>query len=173
MNFEIPEAFIGELNVGDTVGIESWSASAGKISGEIVDIGSRIDPRNRTFVARAKVDNSQDQLRPGMSFRVGIDVQGNEYPVVSETGVQWGADGAYVWAIVDGLATRVPVQVIQRREGRVLIDGDLQSGDVIVVEGTQRMRDGTAVSYDAPRLARKTRDAASPVISGGSAVTLD
>ena len=153
VSFDIPEAFIGELAVGDEVQLETWSGKVPVVAGEIVDIGSRIDPENRTFVARARVRNDKDALRPGMSFRVRIDVQGELYGVVSETGVQWGADGAYVWTVVNGEATRVAVQIVQRREGRVLINGALADGDIIVVEGTQRMRDGLAVSYDVQRLA--------------------
>jgi RND family efflux transporter MFP subunit len=172
VSFELPEVFVGELSVGRTVGLETWSTSTGQVAGDIVDIGSRIDPRTRTFIARAKVHNSDDALRPGMSFRVGLDVQGKKYAVVSETGLQWGADGAYVWSIVDGVAARVPVQVIERRDGRILIDGDLEIGDIIVVEGTQRMRDGTAVSHDTPKMAvRSDEGVPQPIV--GSAVTPD
>ncbi len=155
VSFDIPEAFIGELDVGDSVRLETWSTSIPAVNGEIVDIGSRVDPGNRTFIARARVDNADDRLRPGMSFKVNVDVKGERFAVVSETGVQWGTGGAYVWSIVGGTATRIPVQIIQRREGRVLVDGDLEGGDIIVVEGTQRMRDGVAVSYDTERLARQ------------------
>jgi len=155
VSFDIPEAFIGELSVGDEVQLETWNGRAPVVAGEIVDIGSRIDPQNRTFVARARVVNADDSLRPGMSFRVRIDVQGQLFAVISETGVHWGADGAYVWSIVDDTASKVPVQVVQRREGRVLVDGALKNGDVIVIEGTQRMREGIAVSYDIQRLAGK------------------
>ena len=128
-----------------------------EVSGEIVDIGSRVDPANRSFVVRARVPNDDDTLRPGMSFRVGIDVAGKRHAAVAETGVQWGADGAYVWSIVDGTAVRVPVQVIQRREGRVLIDGDFPENTLVVVEGTQNVRDGSVVAVDEEHLANAKR----------------
>ena len=150
--FEIPEAYIGELAEDDAITLQTWSATSPEVAGEIVDIGSRIDPRNRTFEARARVDNSEDRLRPGMSFRVSVDVQGARHAVVSETAVLWGADGAYVWKIVDGVAVRKPVKVIQRREGRVLVDGDFADNDIVVVEGTQRMRDGVLTDYESARL---------------------
>ena len=51
-------------------------------------------------------------------------------------------------------------------EGRILIDGDLQQGDVIVVEGTQRMREGTAVTFDVSMLAEK------PQLQGGGAIVV-
>ena len=153
MSFDIPEAFVGELAPGDTVNLETWSRSGPAIDGEIVDIGSRIDPQNRTFEARARVENAEDRLRPGMSFRVTVDVEGELFAVVSEIALQWGAEGAYVWSVVDGAAVRVPVEVIQRREGRVLIDGDLPENASVVVEGTQSMRDGVPVRPQAERLA--------------------
>ena len=151
--FEIPETLIGELAVGETATLETWNSRVPVVDGEIVDIGSRIDPQTRTFVARVRVSNEADRLRPGMSFRVAANIDGELYPVVAETGVQWGADGAYVWSIVEGTATRIPVQVVQRREGRVLIKGDFSRGDIVVVEGIQRMQEGVSVTYDPPHVA--------------------
>jgi RND family efflux transporter MFP subunit len=153
VSFEVPEAYLGEFSAGETINLETWGTAMPSVQGEVVDIGSRIDPRNRTFVARARVDNEADLLRPGMSFRVSASIEGERYAVAPETAVLWGAEGAYVWTVVDGVATRTPVRVIQRRDGRILLDGDFASGNVVVVEGTQRMRDGVSVSYDEKRLA--------------------
>jgi RND family efflux transporter MFP subunit len=153
VSFAVPEAFIGELAVGNSVQLETWSDKQNDVTGQIIDIGSRIDPNNRTFEVRARVENSTDSLRPGMSFRVTVDVQGELYAAVSETSLQWGADGAYIWSVVDGRAQRKSVQVVQRREGRVLIDGDLDEDTIVVVEGTQSVRDGVGVSHDIPRIA--------------------
>lgn len=147
VSFPVPEALVGELSVGDSVSLGTWADRKNRLRGEIVDIGSRIDPATRTFVARARVSNDDDQLRPGMSFRVRIEINGNEYPVIAETAVQWGAEGAYVWSIVDGVARRVPVNIVQRNQGRVLVDADLDRGVLIVVEGIQRMREGIAVDH--------------------------
>ncbi|MGB5629270.1 MAG: efflux RND transporter periplasmic adaptor subunit [Woeseiaceae bacterium] len=160
VSFEIPEAYLGQFDAGDSIRLETWSASIPAVDGEIVDIGSRIDPRNRAFVARARVQNSDDVLRPGMSFRVNANLEGARYAVVPETAVLWGAEGAYIWSLVDAVATRTPVQVIQRRAGRVLVDGNLDSVDTIVVEGTQRMRNGVTVDYDRQRVAKARSEAA-------------
>ena len=55
------------------------------------------------------------------------------------------------------------MNVVQRREGRVLVDGDLKSGNVIVVEGTQRMREGIPVSYDIQRFAQEENGDTLPI----------
>jgi len=156
VSFAVPETLIGELVVGESASLETWNSRIPLVSGKIIDIGSRINPQTRTFVARIRVANDDDTLRPGMSFRVAAEIEGQLYPVVAETGVQWGADGAYVWSIEDGKAKRVEVQVIERREGRVLIDGDFRESAVVVVEGIQRMQEGVDVSYDSPRVAGPT-----------------
>jgi RND family efflux transporter MFP subunit len=153
VSFEVPEAFIGTLSVGEEAMLETWNSGSPVVYGEIVDIGSRIDPQTRNFTARIRVPNQSDSLRPGMSFRVAAGIEGQRYPVVAETGLLWGSDGAYVWAIEDGRATRVPVEVVQRREGYILISGDLNYGDILVVEGIQRMQEGIAVSYEPLRVA--------------------
>ncbi len=172
VSFEIPEQFIGELSVGDSVRLETWSAAMPAVSGEVIDVGSRVDPTNRSFIARARVPNDDDSLRPGMSFRVQADVAGQRYASVVETGVQWGADGAFVWSVVDGAAARVPVQVIQRREGRVLVEGDIEEGLLVVVEGTQSVREGANVDVDEQHLAdaRKRQSTTGP---GSVFVVLD
>jgi membrane fusion protein, multidrug efflux system len=153
VSFDVPESLIGNLRVGDDVSVATWRSREPAAFGVIVDIGSRIDPASRTFVARAWVENETDILRPGMSFRVAVDLEGTPYPVIPETGVQWGADGAYIWSVAERRAHRVPVDIIQRQKGRVLVDGELAEGDLIVVEGVQRMREGVHVSYEPASLA--------------------
>lgn len=159
VTFAVPEAFVGELGVGKTVELATWSSRTAEINGKIVDIGSRIDPQSRAFTARAQVSNVDDELRPGMSFRVAANVKGELYPVIAETGLQWGAEGAFVWSVVNEQAERIPAKVVQRREGRVLIEADLDPGDVVVVEGIQRMRNGIDVAYTPTRLAKAPADA--------------
>ena len=83
-----------------------------------------------------------------MSFRVTIDAEGSHYPVIAETAVQWGADGAYIWAVDDGVARRLSARIMQRQQGRVLVDADVDAGRLIVVEGIQRLRDGTPIEYE-------------------------
>lgn len=140
VSFEIPELLAGSVNSGDKVAISPWSSRRPAAYGEVVDIDSRINPSTRTLMARARVDNSADSLRPGQSFRVIMELLGDRYPVVPEVAVQWGIDGAYVWTVPDNVGQRVPVNIVQRQEGYILLDGPLSPGELVILEGTQRMR---------------------------------
>jgi len=50
--------------------------------------------------------------------------------------------------VIAGKARRVPVNIVQRQEGRVLVEGNLNTGDLIVVEGIQRLRPGVDVTVE-------------------------
>ncbi|HLU06023.1 MAG TPA: efflux RND transporter periplasmic adaptor subunit [Woeseiaceae bacterium] len=162
VSFEVPEVLVGDMTVGDEVEVATWQSREPTAYGVVVDIGSRIDPVTRTFVARAWVENEADKLRPGMSFRVGLNLEGTPYPVIAETGVQWGADGAYVWSVEERRAHRVPVTIIQRQQGQILVDAELEEGDLIVVEGVQRVREGVEVSYQPASLAETSHNTGGP-----------
>ncbi|MDA0978957.1 MAG: efflux RND transporter periplasmic adaptor subunit [Proteobacteria bacterium] len=160
VTFDLPELLIDHVNQGSKVQMKTWDQQAQTVDGEVIDIDSRIDPDLRTFVTRAIVSNEQDRLRPGMSFRVTLELPGDPYPVMPQIAVQWGADGAYIWKIVDGHAERVRVRIVQRQQGFVMVSSDevLDENDIIITEGIQRLRPGLPVS---PQTAI-ARDAATP-----------
>lgn len=167
VRFDVPEAYAGQVRAGDPISIETWSAERSHASGEVVDLDSRIDPTTRAFTARARVPNPDDRLRPGMSFRVDLDLAGGSWPVVPEVSVLWGGDGAYVWVNDEGRARRVDVGIVQRGKGIILVDGDLPPGTQVIAEGMQRMRAGIALrALDADTLAHDTRAALAPESPG-------
>ncbi|MEE4277897.1 MAG: efflux RND transporter periplasmic adaptor subunit [Halieaceae bacterium] len=158
VTFDVPEAHVNSVQLDDAVTLEAWDAGHSRTEGRVVDIGSRIDPVSRAFATRAEVRNDDDRLRPGMSFRVQLDLEDGRFPAVPELAVQWGADGAYVWAAREGRARRVPVRLIQRDSGRVLVEGELMSGDQVIAEGVQAVRENAALRImDAAALARDAR----------------
>ncbi|MFT7244427.1 MAG: membrane fusion protein (multidrug efflux system) [Candidatus Azotimanducaceae bacterium] len=146
VSFAVPELMSGKIIVGDEVAISTWSSNNAMASGEVFDIDSRINPETRTFTTRARIDNQADDLRPGMSFRVILELEGDNYPILQEVSVQWGADGSYVWLVKAGKVSRMPVEIVQRQRGKVLVETQLASGDLVVVEGIQRLRPGMAVA---------------------------
>ena len=151
VGFSVPELFLGRIGKGHPVQVAAWAARDQAIPGEIVDLGSRIDPLSRSFTARARVANAGDAYRPGLSFAVTLDLHGRHHPLVPEIAVRYGTEGAFVWVVREGAATRVPVRIVQRQEATVLVDAALEDGESVVVEGIQRLRPGLAVSVATPR----------------------
>jgi membrane fusion protein (multidrug efflux system) len=145
VRFDVPEALLGQIRPGSAITVAPWTGAI-RADGAVMDVDSRIDPDSRSFRVRARIENTDDTLRPGMSFRVTLDLSGARWPAVPEIAIQWGGDGAFLWTVLDGKAKRVPVTILQRQEARVLIDAEIEAGDPVVVEGLHVMREGRPVS---------------------------
>lgn len=145
VDFAAPELALPLLQQNASLSVRPWNRQADAYSAEIVHIDSRILPGSRTIRVRALLNNDDDTFRPGMSFRVSVALQGNSYPVIPEAALMWGAEGAYVWVAEDDKAKRVDVEIKQRLEGRILVSGELQLGDSLIVEGVQQLRQGQQV----------------------------
>jgi RND family efflux transporter MFP subunit len=142
INFSAPEVSLAMLSNKPEVTLTPWQNRDINISASIAQIDTRINEQDRTIRVRAKLDNSDDRYRPGMSFRVTLSVKGQEYAAIPETALLWGATGAYVWQMFDGKATRVDVQIQERLRGTILVIGEFNAKAMLVVEGVQQLRQG-------------------------------
>lgn len=146
VHFNAPESALPILYGNATVELEPWQSQGKRITADIAQIDSRIDPANRTIRTRALLDNQDDSYRPGMSFRVILQLKGQEFAVVPEAALLWGATGPYVWLEQQGKAEKVAVNIEQRLSGRLLVSGNLAKGDQLIIEGVQSLRAGQAVT---------------------------
>jgi hypothetical protein len=75
--------------------------------------------------------------------------------------VQWDGQGSFVWQIVDNKSVKTRVRIIQRNSDQVLVDAALKEGDMVAIEGLQRVREGGAVEVadakngQAPEVAKR------------------
>ncbi|MCB1384871.1 MAG: efflux RND transporter periplasmic adaptor subunit [Nitratireductor sp.] len=145
LDFYVPERFAALVAVGQKIDAEAIALPDAPVAGEITAIASRIDRASRTFQIRARLDNAEDRLRPGMSFKVRLAFSGDSYAAVPPLAIQWSSDGAYLWKSVDDKAMRVPVRIIQRNSDTVLVSGAVAKGDTVITEGLQSLRPGMAV----------------------------
>ena len=145
VEFDLPEALLSRVSVGLPVIVRSPSVEGRVFDGEVTAIDSRVEAETRTARVRAAVDNPADLLRPGASFSIGLDLPGKAYPAVPELALQFSRGTLQVWRVEGGVVQPVPVRLVRRRAGLVIVDGALSEGDRVVVEGTQRLRPGVSV----------------------------
>ena len=146
IDFRVPERVIGALQTGMEIELRSMSGVPIPAPGRLSAIDNVVDRASRTLRVQATLDNAADRLREGMAFEVTIDVAGALYPSVDALAVQWSSQGSFVWRVQDGKAQRVPVVIKQRNPDRVLVEGGLSEGDLVVIEGVQTLRPGAEVA---------------------------
>lgn len=145
--FFTPESFVGEISVGTPIEATPTAHPSNVYEGEISAIDSRLDQASRTLRTEALIENTEDRLRPGMSFTVDAVLPGERHLAVDPLAVVWQRDGPIVWKIVDGEARAAAVRIVSRGIDQMLIaSNELEVGDPIVVEGLQSVRDGGPVT---------------------------
>lgn len=149
VEFALPEIWLDRLAVGAEAIARTPAHQRETFAARIAAIDSRVDPVSRSARVRAAIDNSADRLRPGASFTIELRLGGPVYPRVPDLSLLYGPDGAYVWAVeADGpteVVRQVPVRLVRRLPGAVLVEGALEPGTRVVIEGVQRLRPGREV----------------------------
>ncbi len=137
VDYEVPESLLGAVTNNQATSIVvTTSAYPGRtFPGSLKTQESRINAQRRTLMMRASIQNDEDLLRPGMSFTILWTIPGEAYPTVPEISLQWSSEGSFVWAVREGKAVQVPAKVIARTAGMVLLDGELEDGETVVIEG--------------------------------------
>ncbi len=98
VDFEIAEEAFGDVAVGDVFSIMPFSDVEASYQAKVITLGSAVDRASRGVTVRTEVENPEDKLRPGMSFRISLETPGVSYAAVPEAAIVWGGDGAYLGA---------------------------------------------------------------------------
>lgn len=146
IDFYVPERFAANMAVGGRLTASPIARPDEVFEGSVRAVDNRVDDKSRTLLVQAEIPNDKDTLRAGMSFRIEVKFPGDAYPSVDPLAIQWGTDGAFIWAIRDGRAKRTPVRIVQRNTESVLVAADgVAPGDTVVTEGVHAVRDGAEV----------------------------
>ena len=146
LQFGVPENFLGQVAPGGEVTAVAAAFPGETFAGKITEIGTRIDQRSRAFTVRASLPNPARRLPEGlfMTADLVLDSRPDAVLVPLEALIAEG-DETYVYAVRDGKAARVRVEVGLRLAAEAEIRQGLEPGERVVVQGQQRLRDGAAV----------------------------
>ncbi len=116
-------------------------------AGKLLFTGVTVDPTTGQVNLRAEVPNPDNILLPGMYVRVRVD-QGvdDKALLVPQQALQRTADGMQSLMLVkDNKVEQVPVTTGSVIHNQWVINSGLAAGDVVVVEGFQKIRPGAPV----------------------------
>ncbi len=140
LDFRLPEKLYPHLAVGMAVRC-SFEAFPGQFfDAKLVALDPQIDTAGRSLLARARLANVGQKLKPGMLAKVTVQLsQRLQALVVPEEAIVPQAGEAYIYKVVDGKAAKTRVTLGTRLPGLVEITSGLNSGDQIVVSGQIRI----------------------------------
>ncbi|WP_309608761.1 efflux RND transporter periplasmic adaptor subunit [Flavobacterium sp.] len=150
---EVPETYIGKLKVGSTVNVSL--ASLGKnYLGRVRQVGSNINPSNRSFGIEVSVPNPQNLLRPNQVAKLQIiDYTKKNAIVVPTNVILSNGDGTkYVYVAENSngktaISKKVAITTGQSSGNVTEILSGLKVKDVIVTEGLNTIAEGTKLNF--------------------------
>ncbi|MBF6616282.1 efflux RND transporter periplasmic adaptor subunit [Pollutimonas thiosulfatoxidans] len=115
--------------------------------GKLLFSGVSVDPGTGQVSLRAEFENPDQILLPGMYVRVRLQQGMDEKALlVPQQAIQRTSDGLNsVYVVREGKVQPVAVSVGPQIKGSFLVYKGLNPGDVVVVEGFQKIRPGAAV----------------------------
>lgn len=116
-------------------------------TGKIVFLDRAVDPKTGTLRMRAEFPNPQNRLRPGMFARLRVDLGAQTNSIlVPQRAVTELQGKNFVWVVgADNKTEQRGIQVGRQVGEDMLVSEGLNPGDRIIVEGLQKVRDGTVV----------------------------
>ncbi len=145
LDFSVPENFLATLREGLTVRATAPAFPGRAFVGKVASIDSRVDVNTRSVTVRALLSNEDGALRPGMFLNVTLANDERAALMIPEEALTPEAERQYVFVVDDGKAARREVRIGGRRPGSVEVLAGLAAGEYVIVEGTQKVRDGAPV----------------------------
>jgi RND family efflux transporter MFP subunit len=154
----VPEGEIGTIRVGQPATVRIPALGAESFTGRVSLVGVAADPTTRTYAVEVAVPNPSRRLKAGMVAEATLAGDGvRTATTVPAAAVIRGAGGQNIVYLVDAASQRVrarPVVVGSVHGTEIEIASGIAAGDVVVVAGQHRLRDGSQIVVESPAPAK-------------------
>ena len=141
----VPERFVDLLHRGDEVTVFIEALGTDSLSARIVAILAEGFPESHTFPVIVEAMNPDGRIRSNMASRTRFKVRRPPALLVHKDAIVNSVGGTVVYVANGEVVAMRPVKTGMAYQGLVAVEGDLQPGDLVVVRGNERLRDGQAV----------------------------
>ena len=143
------------MQSGDKIPVEAWDREqkAKLADGELVSADNQVDPATGTVKLKAQFANDDRALFPNqfVNVRMKLDTL-RDVVVIPPAAVQRGAQGLFVYVVrPDSTVAQRAVKLGPAEGQRVAVTDGLAAGEVVVVDGMDRLRPGAQVEVAGAR----------------------
>ena len=151
--FSLPQDQLPQVNAKLHAGIQlvvdayDRDDTAKIASGKLQTIDNQIDLTTGTYKLKSMFSNEDNALFPNQFVNVHllVDTKHN-LTVVPAAAIQRGPQGTYVYAAADNTAKIRIVTIAQTTGDSVGLSAGLNAGDVVVIDGQDKLQDGTKIN---------------------------
>lgn len=154
VTFTVPEVelqkVVEPIRAGETLHVEAWDRNERGIlaTGTLRTVDNQIDIATGTLRLKAEFPNTDEKLFPNQFVNVRLRVRTlKDALVIPAVGVQFGSRGNYVYIV--GAENKATVREVglgpSENQVQVITKG-VAPGDVVILEGLDRLREGRVVT---------------------------
>ncbi len=153
----VPERYVAQIRLDDETALVFDALGGRSFKGRVVRVIPQADAESRTFPVKVRVANPRGDIRSGMFARVTFPVErGTRALVVPKDALVSRGPVELLYVVADGKVRQVAVKRGQSSKGWVAVEGPVEEGQLVVVRGNERLRDGMAVTILPPEKAGAT-----------------
>ncbi len=145
IRIDIPEQAIPEVQVGQSVSMNTSAWPDKNFSGRVARIAPNVSANSRTLTVEAEIENSSGVLKPGQFATVRI-LQARAQPavLVPKRAVVTQNDSSHVFVINNGHAELRLVQLGQTDADLIEVKSGVTTGEVVATSNVEQLTDGAA-----------------------------
>lgn len=145
---QLPQV-LAKLRAGGQLPVEAYDRDdTNKIAdGKLATIDNQIDPTTGTYKLKTIFSNENNALFPNqfVNIHMLVDTKHN-LNIVPVAAIQRGPQGTYVYVVEGGNTAKIrPITIAQTTANSVGIGNGLNAGEVVVIDGQDKLQDGSTV----------------------------
>jgi len=157
--FTVPEDNVPDImeriKSGETLEVDAFDRSGAKqlATGKLLTIDNQIDTTTGTVKLRAQFDNKNFTLFPSQFVNTRLLLKTmHDVIIVPSSSILRGAPGTYVYVVKpdDNTVTVRPVTLGPAQGENQAITAGLEAGELVVTDGSDRLREGAKVALPTP-----------------------
>ncbi|MFQ5701982.1 MAG: efflux RND transporter periplasmic adaptor subunit [Acidobacteriota bacterium] len=142
----VPERVASQVRPGTDVSISVDAIAGREFKASVSRIAGALSSKTRNMRAEIDMSSEQGLLRPGMYATVRLHLEGEAGEILLPAStVHREPEGAFIWAVHDGVVSRVPVQIARSDGDQVVVASHLEPGTLVVLAAPTDLRPGQTV----------------------------
>jgi membrane fusion protein (multidrug efflux system) len=148
---DVPERHIATVTKGKSVEVE-LPVLGQKIQAKVVQVGSFINPANRTFKVEIPISNESKMIKPNLTAKIRINDYTNEKSLlIPQSIISENAAGEEYLYIIEkkvnnvGIAKKIIIKTGQTEGNFIEVLNGIENGAEVILEGARSIKDGQEV----------------------------
>ena len=149
VELDVPEKYINKIALDKPAEVRVDAYPGEKFYGKIYEMSPVVEEKTRSVLVKVLIDNEDHRLRSGMFAKVTLILEVNKgIPIILKEAVMGKEPDTYVYVVENDKAVLRKVKLGDRQGPLYEVKEGVKGGELVVIMGQQKLRDGLPVSVE-------------------------